>query len=200
MLVRSLVPTWTINDSGFPSRTSSISTMSPLVAPAIFKTSTFFDLDNYLPLVLFNIESPIITTFFDFLLHISTVPSLTLLLFLIWGSLPWSVLWEFWFTEVFLDLVTSCVVKKLMVAFFSIDWFSYSEIRFLRRSTYKPFSDVAGFTTFLGKFLGILHSSGLILQNMKRLFNVLYKRTEFLISEYWHFFILLLQYVGCIFF
>ena len=111
LLVRSLVPTWTINDSGFPSRTSSISTMSPLVAPAIFKTSTFFDLDNYLPLILFNIESPIITTFFDFLLHISTVSSLTLSLFLIWGSLLWSVLREFWFTEVFLDLVRSCVVK-----------------------------------------------------------------------------------------
>ena len=84
LIVRSFVPTWTINDFGFHSSTSSIlSTMSPLVAHVIFKISTFFDLDNPLPLILFDIESPIITTFFDFLLHISTVTSLTLLLLLI---------------------------------------------------------------------------------------------------------------------
>ena len=40
-----------------------------------------------------------------------------------------------------------------MTAFFSVNWFSNSEIRFLRRSTYKPFSNVAGFTTFLGKLI-----------------------------------------------
>ena len=84
LIVRSFVPTWTINHFGFHSSTSSIlSTMSPLVAHVIFKISTFFDLDNPLPLILFDIESPIITTFFDFLLHISTVTSLTLLQLLI---------------------------------------------------------------------------------------------------------------------
>ena len=38
LLVRSLVPTWTINDYGFPSMTSSIlSTISLVIAPGIFK-------------------------------------------------------------------------------------------------------------------------------------------------------------------
>ena len=64
--LRPFVPTWTINYFGFLSSTSSIlSTMSPLVAPVIFQTSTFFDLDNPLPLILLNTESTIITTFFD---------------------------------------------------------------------------------------------------------------------------------------
>ena len=38
--------------------------------------------------------------------------------------------------------------KIIMTAFFSVNWFSNSEIRFFRRSTHKPFSNVAGFTTF----------------------------------------------------
>ena len=67
-LVRSFVPTWTIDDSSFPSRASLIlSTMSLLVAPETFKTLTFFHLHNALPLILFNLDPPIITTFFDFL-------------------------------------------------------------------------------------------------------------------------------------
>ena len=66
-LVRSFVPTWTISDSGFPSSTSSIlSTMSPLVDPRIFKTSTYFDFDNPLLLTLCNfiLHSLLFITYF----------------------------------------------------------------------------------------------------------------------------------------
>ena len=67
LLVRSYVPTWAINDSGFPSSKSPIlSTMSPLVAPGIFKTSTFFDLDNPWPLILFRM-APVTTFFFYYI-------------------------------------------------------------------------------------------------------------------------------------
>ena len=80
---------------------------------------------------------------------------------LIWDSLLWLILQKFLFNEVFWDLVTSCVVKWLMTVLFSVNWFSNFEIQFLRRFTYKPFSDVAGFTALLAELAFCLSISPL---------------------------------------
>ena len=97
---RSLVPTWKINDSGFWFKTSSIfPTMSLLIAPRKFNTSTFFNFDSPRLLMLFNTESPIITTSFRALSLIDFSIGVTWWLYLllplvIWWLLVFSFLLE----------------------------------------------------------------------------------------------------------
>ena len=84
-----------------------------------------------------------------------------------------------------------------MAAFFSVNWFSNSEIRFEGDLRTNHFLMLLGSQHFL--YFDILQPSDLILQIVKPLFNILYKRTEFLIYKCRYIFILFLHYVGCAF-
>ena len=128
--VRSLVPTWATNNSGFWCKPSSVFlTMLLLVAPGKFNTSTFSDFDNPQLLMLFNMESPIIITFLASSL-INLYIGVLWWLYLLLLSVNWwlLLLLIFLFLNVLRGLIMNCDVKKHITAFFWKSCFSSSKI------------------------------------------------------------------------
>ena len=104
-------------------------------------------------LILFKMQSPIITTLFDK----SSMPFSScresLFLSLLMRFL-YRILWLHLLFDISWELATNCVVKKWMIILFLDSYFSNSKILFLRISTYEKISDVTALplTLFSDRF------------------------------------------------